>query len=68
MTKTLSGATLLLFALAMLLYNISDTLADLRDWHMLTTPAILAALLKQVASVGMAALGGTLTGAAARKA
>ena len=67
MTKTLSGATLLLFALALMLYNVSDTLADLRDWHAVTTPAIFAALLKQVASVAMAALGGTLTGAAARK-
>ena len=60
MTKTLSGAALLLFALAMMLYNVSDTLSDLRDWHALTTPAIVAAILKQVAAVTMAAVGGTL--------
>ena len=57
MTKTLSGAALLLFALAMI---VPDTLADLRDWHALTTPAIVAAILKQVAAVTMAAVGGAL--------
>lgn len=60
MTKTLSGLSLLLLALAMFVYNASDIIEHLRDWHDATTPAIAAVLLKRAAMVVLAALGGTL--------
>lgn len=58
--KTLAGSALIGFAVLLCLYNVSDVLSDLRTWHDAGTPQIVAAILKQVSSVGMAALGGTL--------
>ena len=62
MTKTLSGAALLLFTAMSFVYNALDTIADLKDWHALETPAVVAVIGKQLALVVMSALGGTLVG------
>ena len=58
--KTLSGAALIAFACGLFLVNISDTLADLQDFHDAGTPQFIAAVLRQFGTVVMAALGGTL--------
>ncbi len=61
MTKqTVVGSSLILVAGVMLLLNISDTIIDLQTWHGLTTPAVVGAIMKQVATVALSALGGTL--------
>ena len=60
MQKQLAGYGLLLFALGLLLVNLSDTVADLRDWHSAPPPEFIAQLMKQVGAVLMAAIGGKL--------
>lgn len=60
MTQTFSGAALIVFALALAAYNIADTIGDLTTWHAATTPTVVMACVKQLASVVMGALGGTL--------
>ena len=60
MQKQVAGYGLLLFALSLLLVNLSDTVADLRDWHSASTPMFIAQLMKQLGAVVMAALGGKL--------
>ena len=58
--KTYSGITLIGVAVMMLAMNLSDTIADLKNWHEATTPLFVAAVFKQAGSVLVAALGGNL--------
>lgn len=59
MTKqTAAGAGLIIGAIALMLFNISDTIADLSDWHAASTPQFVAAVAKQIAAVLMGAVGG----------
>jgi hypothetical protein len=58
--QTMGGIAVLLGAVALFAYNAADTIADLQNWHALSTPAIVATLLKQAASVVMSAIGGTM--------
>lgn len=61
MTKqTALGGGLLVVAVLMWISGIGDTIADLQNWHGLTTPAVIGALLKQGAQLALAAVGGTL--------
>lgn len=61
MTKqTALGGGLLLVAVLMWISGIGDTISDLQNWHGLTTPAVIGALLKQGAQLALAAVGGTL--------
>lgn len=60
MTKTTSGLVLVLFAVALTAYNITDTLDDLRTWHDCTTPQFVAVVLRQASSAVLGILGGTL--------
>jgi hypothetical protein len=52
------GWGLIVGAVALTLYNISDTVTDLANWHAATTPAFVGAALKQVASTLLGVLGG----------
>lgn len=52
------GWGLIVGAVALTLYNISDTVTDLASWHAATTPAFVGAALKQVASTLLGVLGG----------
>jgi hypothetical protein len=56
--KTLSGFGLVGFAVVMTAINMSDTLSDLSNWHAATTPAFVAAILKQLGAVLTGTLGG----------
>lgn len=60
MTQKTGGIVLLVAAAGLLLVNISDVVVDLQNWHYATTPQFIGALLKQIGSVIMAALGGSL--------
>ncbi len=44
----------------LLLGNIGDIIGQWQDWKIATTPEFIGAVLKQIANVGMAALGGKL--------
>ena len=57
---TAAGSGILIVALGLLLYNIADTVADLRDWHGATHPEFFAAIMKQIGSVILGAVGGAL--------
>lgn len=58
--KTASGFGLILSAVFLLMFNLSDTIADLKNFHDAGTPQFVAAVLKQIGSVGLAALGGAM--------
>lgn len=60
MTKsTATGLIMLVMAMLLMFYNVADVLKDLREWHDASTPQFVAAIMKQVALVGLSALGGT---------
>lgn len=59
-SKKLAGYGLIALAIASWLTGVGDTIADLRDWHGLGQPAVIGALIKQLGTVAMAAMGGTL--------
>ena len=44
----------------MLLGNLGDIVGKWQNWEFATTPEFIGAVLKQIANVGMAALGGKL--------
>ena len=64
--KTYSGIVLLTLALGMLMVNLADSIADLKDWHdqsgnfTVLSPAFVGTFLKQLGSVVIAAIGGNL--------
>lgn len=59
-SKKVAGWTLIALAVASWLTGIGDTIGDLRDWHGLGQPAVVGVLLKQLGTVIVAAIGGTL--------
>jgi hypothetical protein len=59
-TKTAVGSALLFVSALVLIGNLGDLIRDLNNWHVATTPQIVGAMLKQISSVGLAAVGGTL--------
>lgn len=58
--RVYSGAALIVAAIALMLYNVSDAIADLQTWHAATTPAFVGTALKQASSVLLGALGGAM--------
>ena len=58
--KVYAGLGLIIISLAALASNMSDTIADLHNWHDASTPQFVAALLKQIGGVVTAAIGGNL--------
>lgn len=61
MNQNQTGWVLIVTAFALLAFNMSDAVADLKEWHGASTPQFLAILLKQAGSVTIAALGGKMT-------
>ena len=59
-TQALAGWAALAVALMLTLSNVSDVIADLKNWHDASTPQFVAAILKQVATTALAALGGKI--------
>lgn len=58
MKQQLVGWGLIVSAVALMLYNVSDTITDLQTWHSVSTPQFVGAVLKQIASVLLGAVGG----------
>lgn len=64
--KTYSGIALIALAFGMLLINLSDAVADLKNWHdqtgqfTLLTPAFVAVFLKQIGTLITGVIGGNL--------
>lgn len=56
----LFGWALISIAFFVTIQNVGDQLADLREWHGVTTPQFIGALLKNLGATGIAAVGGKL--------
>lgn len=61
MNQNRTGWVLIATAFALLAFNVSDAVKDLQTWHGASTPQFVAILLKQGATVTLAALGGKMT-------
>lgn len=58
MKQAATGWVLIIGALALMLYNVSDAISDLQNWHAASTPQFVATVTKQIAAVLMGAVGG----------
>ena len=56
--QTAVGWAMIAGALALMLFNVSDTISDLKDWHGVTGPAVVGPILKQISAVLLGAVGG----------
>jgi len=55
-----TGWALLVTSLALVAFNMADSVANLDAWHKATTPEFVAVVLRQSAAVALAALGGKM--------
>lgn len=60
-TQNTTGWVLIATAAALMLMNLSDSIADLKEWHAAAAPAFVAVIFKQLGSTVLAVLGGKMT-------
>ncbi|HEX8030263.1 MAG TPA: hypothetical protein VF491_17435 [Vicinamibacterales bacterium] len=60
MKQNHTGWVFIATAIALMAFNVSDSIADLQNWHAATTTAFVGAALKQASTVALAALGGKM--------